>query len=101
MTGKRTAAVTAQAGTTSVADLPLRSFTPLEWGRSVLEHPLEILSDHAILEKKAAQNALELLTRWPGEWLPGWIETMTGVARDETAHLAQVTRLLLRRGGRL
>jgi tRNA-(ms[2]io[6]A)-hydroxylase len=26
---------------------------------------------------------------------------MTGVARDEAAHLAQVTRLLLRRGGRM
>ncbi len=26
---------------------------------------------------------------------------MTGVARDETAHLAQVTRLLFRRGGQL
>jgi tRNA-(ms[2]io[6]A)-hydroxylase len=44
---------------------------------------------------------MELMTRWPGEWLPGWVETMTGVARDEAAHLAQVTRLLLRRGGRL
>jgi tRNA 2-(methylsulfanyl)-N6-isopentenyladenosine37 hydroxylase len=26
---------------------------------------------------------------------------MTGVARDETAHLAQVVRILMRRGGRL
>jgi tRNA-(ms[2]io[6]A)-hydroxylase len=31
----------------------------------------------------------------------GWVETMTEVARDEAAHLAQVTRILLRRGGRL
>jgi tRNA-(ms[2]io[6]A)-hydroxylase len=44
---------------------------------------------------------MELLTRWPGEWLPGWVETMTSVARDEAAHLAQVIRLLIRRGGRL
>jgi tRNA-(ms[2]io[6]A)-hydroxylase len=44
---------------------------------------------------------MELLTRWPGDWLPGWVETMTGIARDETAHLAQATRLLVRRGGRL
>ncbi len=44
---------------------------------------------------------MQLLERWPQEWVPGWVETMTAVARDEAAHLAQVTRLLLRRGGRL
>src|SRR5207253_10362993 len=37
----------------------------------------------------------------PNDWLDGWVETMTSVARDEAAHLAQVTRLLIRRGGRL
>lgn len=81
--------------------LPLHSRTPVEWGRAVLADPIRLLMDHAFLEKKAANNALELLTRWPGDWLPGWVETMTGVARDEAAHLAQVTRILLRRGGRL
>ncbi|HWD98745.1 MAG TPA: tRNA isopentenyl-2-thiomethyl-A-37 hydroxylase MiaE, partial [Bryobacteraceae bacterium] len=80
---------------------PLASRTPAEWGRSVLADPVSLLVDHAFLEKKAANNAMELLTRWPGEWLPGWVETMTAVARDETAHLAQVTRMLVRRGGRL
>lgn len=63
--------------------------------------PVALLIDHAFLEMKAAQNAMELMTRWPNEWTPGWVETMTSVARDETAHLAQVTRLLIRRGGRL
>src|ERR1035437_1657676 len=81
--------------------LPLHSRTPIEWARAVLADPIRLLIDHAFLEKKAATNALELLTRWPGDWLPGWVETMTGVARDEAAHLAQVTRILLRRGGRL
>jgi tRNA-(ms[2]io[6]A)-hydroxylase len=81
--------------------LPLHSRTPVEWARAVLADPIRLLMDHAFLEKKAANNALELLTRWPGDWLPGWVETMTGVARDEAAHLAQVTRILLRRGGRL
>jgi tRNA-(ms[2]io[6]A)-hydroxylase len=81
--------------------LPLHSRTPVEWARGVLADPIRLLIDHAFLEKKAANNALELLTRWPGDWLPGWVETMTGVARDEAAHLAQVTRILLRRGGRL
>jgi tRNA 2-(methylsulfanyl)-N6-isopentenyladenosine37 hydroxylase len=75
--------------------------TPLEWGSSVLAQPLALLVDHAFLEKKAANNAMELMTRWPNEWVDGWVETMTAVARDETAHLAQVTRLLFKRGGRL
>ena len=85
----------------SVETLPLHSRTPLEWGRAALADPIALLVDHAFLEKKAANNALELMTRWPDDWTPGWVETMTAVARDETAHLAQVTRLLVRRGGRL
>ncbi len=84
-----------------VETLPLHSRTPLSWGHSVLKEPLALLTDHAFLEKKAANNAMDLLTRWPDEWVPGWIETMTAVAKDETAHLAQVTRILLKRGGRL
>jgi tRNA 2-(methylsulfanyl)-N6-isopentenyladenosine37 hydroxylase len=81
--------------------LPLHSRTPVEWGHAVLADPIALLADHAFLEKKAALNAMELLARWPKEWFPGWVETMTSVARDEASHLAQVTRLLIRRGGRL
>ena len=84
-----------------VAALPLRSRTPMEWGPAALADPIALLIDHAFLEMKAAQNAMELMTRWPGEWVPGWVETMTSVARDETAHLSQVTRLLVKRGGRM
>jgi tRNA-(ms[2]io[6]A)-hydroxylase len=81
--------------------LPLHTRTSTEWANAVLAEPVRLLIDHAFLEKKAASNALELLTRWPGDWLPGWTEAMTAVARDETAHLAQVIRILLKRGGRL
>lgn len=81
--------------------LPLHSRTSVEWAHAVLADPVALLADHAFLEKKAALNALQLLERWPNEWVPGWVETMTSVARDEAAHLAQVTRLLIRRGGRL
>ena len=66
-----------------------------------MRDPVALLIDHAFLEKKAANNALELLTRWPGEWVESWTETMTAVARDEAAHLAQVTRMIVKRGGRL
>ena len=81
--------------------LPLQSRTPVEWGRAVLAEPINLLIDHAFLEKKAANNAMELLTRWPNDWIEGWVETMAGVARDETAHLAQVLHLLIERGGKL
>jgi tRNA-(ms[2]io[6]A)-hydroxylase len=81
--------------------LPLHSATPRGWAKAALADPIALLIDHAFLEKKAANNALELLARWPGEWTPQWVKTMAAVARDEAAHLAQVTRLLLRRGGRL
>jgi tRNA-(ms[2]io[6]A)-hydroxylase len=82
-------------------DLPLRSRTPLRWGHAALSDPIALLTDHAFLEKKAANNAMELMTRWPGDWCPEWVEIMTAVARDEAVHLAQVSRLLIRRGGRL
>ena len=87
--------------TDRAAALPLLSTTPLAWGRAVLADPVPLLIDHAFLEKKAALNAMELLTRWPNEWVEGWVETMTSVARDEAAHLAQVTKLLIKRGGRM
>lgn len=81
--------------------LPLRVLTPPAWAGSVLQDPVALLIDHAFLEKKAATNALDLLTLWPEEFFPEWAQVMTVVARDEAAHLAQVMRILLRRGGRL
>ena len=83
-------------------DLPLRFATPAAWAVSVLTDPLALLNDHAHLEKKAASNALELLNRWPEPCPPeNWVTAMTAVARDEVEHLAIVTRLLARRGGKL
>ena len=81
--------------------LPLRALTTPAWAEIVLQDPVALLIDHAFLEKKAATNALDLLTLWPEEFFPEWAQVMTAVARDEAAHLAQVTRILLRRGGRL
>lgn len=82
--------------------LPLRSFTPDAWAESVLRDPVALLNDHAHLEKKAAANALELLSRYPERNPPeNWAAAMTAVARDEAEHLSAVTRLLYRRGGTL
>ena len=84
------------------ASLPLRYITPDRWATNVLRDPLALLNDHAHLEKKAAANALELLNRWPEPNPPeNWVTAMTAVARDEVEHLAIVTRLLARRGGKL
>lgn len=84
------------------ADLPLRYLTPAAWAAHVLQKPLVLLNDHAHLEKKAATNALELLNRWPEPNPPeNWVQAMTAIARDEVEHLAVVTRILARRGGRL
>src|SRR5258706_7009120 len=83
-------------------DLPLRFETSQAWAVSVLARPLELLNDHAHLEKKAAANALELVNRYPEPNPPeNWVAAMTAIARDEVEHLAVVTRLLARRGGRL
>lgn len=84
------------------AALPLRYVTPPTWAPAVLAEPLALLNDHAHLEKKAATNALELLNRWPEPRPPeNWVAAMTAVARDEVEHLAVVSRLLARRGGKL
>jgi tRNA 2-(methylsulfanyl)-N6-isopentenyladenosine37 hydroxylase len=83
-------------------DLPLLKTTPDSWGEEVILQPLALLNDHAHLEKKAANNALEMLLRWPEPNPPeNWVQAMTAVARDEVEHLAIVTRILARRGGRL
>jgi tRNA 2-(methylsulfanyl)-N6-isopentenyladenosine37 hydroxylase len=84
------------------ADLPLFYATPAAWAQQALREPLALLNDHAHLEKKAATNALELLNRFPEPSPPvNWVTAMTAVARDEVEHLAVVTRLLARRGGKL
>ncbi|MCA9296237.1 MAG: tRNA-(ms[2]io[6]A)-hydroxylase [Phycisphaerales bacterium] len=88
--------------TSKTVDLPLRVRTPDAWADEALRDPLELLNDHAHLEKKAAQNALFLLNRWPDPCPPeNWVQVMTAVARDEVDHLATVTKLIARRGGRL
>lgn len=83
--------------------LPLRVNTPPAWAEQALAGDrMALLNDHAHLEKKAASNALELLHRWPDPVPPeNWVKAMTTVARDEVEHLALVTRLISRRGGRL
>lgn len=91
--------------------LPLHSRTSTAWARAALADPLALLDDHAHLERKAAGNALALLTRWPRP-APGqdeatdpmaarWSKVLAAVAKDESEHLALVLKILGRRGGAL
>jgi tRNA 2-(methylsulfanyl)-N6-isopentenyladenosine37 hydroxylase len=80
--------------------LPLLVRTPETWVAQVLSEPLALLGDHAHLERKAAANALELVSRWPGSACPeAWVSILAAVARDEAVHLQAVSRLLAARGG--
>lgn len=83
----------------ALAELPLRVATPTAWVDQVLADPVGLLSDHAHLERAAAANALQLMTRCPPH-VPSerWIGRLTGLARDEVDHLATVTSLLVQRG---
>ncbi len=82
--------------------LPIKAATPESWAAMALVDVDALLSDHAYLERKAAGNAMELLNRWPtpilAQPLHYWVRVLTVIARDETEHLAQVTRLLEKRG---
>lgn len=85
-----------------IESLPLKVHTPRRWAEGVLSSPLLLLNDHAHLEKKAASNALDMLPRWPEVNPPRrWVNMMISIARDETAHLGTVTRILERRGGKM
>lgn len=83
-----------------LAELPLASWTDGAWVQQVLAAPDELLDDHGHLERAAAANALQLMTRCP-EHVPSerWIGRLTGLANDEVEHLATVTSLLVSRGG--
>src|SRR5436190_24244310 len=73
--------------------------TPRAWVDLAVERFDEVLVDHAHCEKTAAAHALSLLAAFPD--VPGLVSAMARLAREEAGHLAQVLRLLERRGLRL
>ena len=81
---------------TRLAAVPLRCATPAQWLPLAIRRFDEVLVDHAHCEKKAAVQALSLLQAYPEvPTLPG---QMARLAREESAHLAQVLKLLEERG---
>lgn len=70
--------------------------TPQTWVAAALEHPVELLVDHANCEKKAAATAMNLMYRYTGS--SELLEKMAHLAREELLHFEQVVRLLRARG---
>ena len=77
-----------------VAFLPC--VTPTAWIAQALEHPDELLIDHANCEKKAASTALNLMFRYIDK--PELLQKMSRLAREELKHFEQVTALMAKRG---
>lgn len=73
--------------------------TPAEWVARVEERPLELLSDHAHNELKAAATAQAWLLKHPGK--PKLVRQLARVAAEETEHFDRVIQLLYSRGGQL
>src|SRR5688572_10919634 len=74
----------------------LRRATPPQWLPLALGNLDAVLSDHAHCEKKAAANALSMLQAYPE--IPGLPAQMARMAREESAHLAQVLAVMEQRG---
>ena len=74
----------------------LRCTTPDAWIEQALQHPEELLIDHANCEKKAASTALNLMFRYIDK--PDLLQKMSRLAREELRHFEQVIALMGKRG---
>lgn len=83
----------------AVASLALTWETPPSWAPAVSAHPVDLLSDHAHCELKAAASAMTLLKRSPDK--RGMALRLAPLVREETEHLHRVLRELDARGSGL
>src|SRR5690606_13883969 len=70
--------------------------TPDAWVEQALQHPEELLIDHANCEKKAASTALDLMFRYMDK--PRLLQRTSRRARAELRYLEQVTALMSKCG---
>ena len=70
--------------------------TPPAWVEAALGRLPDLVVDHANCERKAAANALSLMTRYPDR--PTLVGKMSRLAREELRHFEQVQKILLARG---
>lgn len=74
----------------------LRSSTHPRWFATSSSDLPALLSDHLHCERKAAENALSLVRRYPHRG--DSVGALTRLAHEETSHVVQVAALLARRG---
>jgi tRNA-(ms[2]io[6]A)-hydroxylase len=79
--------------------LTLRSETPVAWAAAVCEAPLELLSDHAHCELRAASSAQALIHHHTAH--TALCDRLAALAVEEMAHFRQVLRLIESLDGRL
>ena len=74
----------------------LKSSTHPRWFAASTSDLQALLSDHLHCERKAAENALSLVRRYPHRG--DSVGALTRLAHEETSHVVQVAALLARRG---
>jgi tRNA 2-(methylsulfanyl)-N6-isopentenyladenosine37 hydroxylase len=74
----------------------LRSCTHPRWFAASATDLRGLLSDHLHCERKAAENALSLVRRYPHRGTS--VTQLSRLAHEETSHVVQVAALLGRRG---
>jgi tRNA-(ms[2]io[6]A)-hydroxylase len=74
----------------------LRSCTHPRWFATSAADLRALLSDHLHCERKAAENALSLVRRYPHRGAS--VTQLSRLAHEETSHVVQVAALLGRRG---
>jgi len=79
----------------SLALLLLSSTHPRWFAASAVDLPA-LLSDHLHCERKAAENALSLVRRYPHRGTS--VDKLGRLAHEETSHVVQVAALMARRG---
>jgi len=74
----------------------LLSSTLPRWFDASSADLLALLSDHLHCERKAAENALSLVRRYPHRGAS--VDKLARLAHEETSHVVQVGALIARRG---
>jgi tRNA-(ms[2]io[6]A)-hydroxylase len=74
----------------------LRSSTAPGWFEKSTADLLALLSDHLHCERKAAENALMLVRRYPHRGTS--VASLSRLAHEETSHVVQVAALIAERG---
>ena len=76
--------------------LGLKLPTDPRWVNIVEKNIIDILTDHAYCEQKAASYAISLITKYPD--IPELVDKMTALAQEEMQHFQMVHDIIKQRG---